>query len=459
MVREKSAPFIVWVPPGASVLASEEVQVQSMAPAEQPGQPAPPAAPEAPRSRPGSSAGALRHEEVPTGRWGARPSLPVARGGGRRPDPGWVYRPGMPAPVSARVGLEPDVESELAYVTPELLSLADEVMSQYDMKVSGMRFITAKPDKGGAIWRIETDYGPRSLKQLHRAAARSLFSVAAQDYLVQRGARVPALVRSKEKELYVERNGKLWIVTDWVEPLYPVSKIDLEGAAALCHGLGEFHRQSEGYVPPMGAQKASRLYRWPKTYAKVITKMGWLRTIGEAYREMPASNTLVGVVEVFEQQARDAYDRLTKSPYASLIARGEPAWGLAHQDYGWSNGQMGKGGIWIIDLDGVAYDLPIRDLRKLITSTMDDRGVWDVAWMRGMIEAYHQANPIEPDLFQVLLIDMALPNEFYKNVKEAVMDPLALGVEMDALMRRLAETDRTKWGALAELSEWGGQRR
>lgn len=99
---------------------------------------------------------------------------------------------------------------------------------------------------------------------------------------------------------------------------------------------------------------------------------------------------------------------------------------IIHQDYGWSNGQIGPGGIWIIDLDGVAYDLPIRDLRKLITSTMDDMGVWDVTWMRGMIDAYNQANPIEPELYQVLLIDMALPNEFYKHVKEGVTKTTAL---------------------------------
>lgn len=91
-----------------------------------------------------------------------------------------------------------------------------------------------------------------------------------------------------------------------------------------------------------------------------------------------------------------------------------------HQDYGWSNGQEGPGGIWIIDLDGVSYDLGIRDLRKLITSTMDDFGVWETSWMKGMIEAYHAACPIEPELFEVLLIDMSLPNEFYKNVKEDV---------------------------------------
>lgn len=95
--------------------------------------------------------------------------------------------------------------------------------------------------------------------------------------------------------------------------------------------------------------------------------------------------------------------------------------GITHQDYGWSNGQIGPDGqCWIIDLDGVAYDLGIRDLRKLITSTMDDFGHWDTNWMRGMIDAYHQARPISPELYQVLLIDMALPNEFYKHVKAEV---------------------------------------
>lgn len=128
---------------------------------------------------------------------------------------------------------------------------------------------------------------------------------------------------------------------------------------------------------------------------------------------------------------------------------------IGHQDYGWSNGQIGPGGIWIIDLDGVAHDLPIRDLRKLITSTMDDMGVWDLTWIRGMLEAYQSANPIEPELMQVLLIDMALPNEFYKHVKEAVLDPGLLNGDMAALLQRLMATEPSKWAALRELGLQG----
>lgn len=224
--------------------------------------------------------------------------------------------------------------SEEAYLTPELLALADAVMGQYEMKVSGMQFITAKPDKGGAIWRIETDRGPRSLKQLHRPARRSLFSVGAQDYLVSRGARVPAIVKARDGQIAVEREGKLWIVTDWVEPLIPASKVDLAGAQALCYGLGEFHMHSRGYLPPPGAQKSSRLFKWPNAYRKTMTKVGWFRQLALAYPEMAASPMVLAVVDEFAAQAGRAAERLEASPYKSLAARGEPAWGLVHQDGG-----------------------------------------------------------------------------------------------------------------------------
>lgn len=339
------------------------------------------------------------------------------------------------------------------YVPPEVEEVARHVMNQYDMQVSGMVLITSKPDKGGAIWRIDTDKGPRSLKVLHRVPARSLFSIGAQQYLVDQGARVPALIPTTANENYVEAGGKLWIVTDWIEQMQPVSKIDLEGAATLCYGLGEFHRLSKGYVPPARAGKSSRLYTWPKYYEKIIAKIGWFRDIANAYDEFPASQQLLGVVDEFERQARDALERLHASKYVSMTAMGEPHWGLVHQDYGWSNGQMGPGGIWVIDLDGVAYDFPFRDLRKLITSTMDDMGIWDMAWIRGMIGAYHEANPMDREMFELLCLDMAFPNEFYKHVKEVVFDPVTfLSMELEPILQRVLATENTKWQALAELA-------
>lgn len=340
------------------------------------------------------------------------------------------------------------------YVPPYIEEMANQVATHYDLKVSNMEVITTKADKGGLIWKIETDKGPKSLKILHRRPTRSLFSLGAQEYLVvEKNAKVPPIIKTKSGENFVEMGGKLWFVAEWIEPLQPVEK-SLEGAKLLCSAIGEFHRLSKGYVPPTGSENASRLYRWPKTYKKMIKKMDWFRDIAKAYNEMPASSTILSVVDMFEQQAKHALQLLEQSSYQKLAARGNKEWGLVHQDYGWSNGQMGPNGMWIIDLDGVAYDLPIRDLRKLITGTMDDLGTWDITWVKGMIDAYQETNPIEPELMEILLIDMSLPNLFYKNVKEMLFEPtIFMDSQLDSLVNRIVEIDKSKWVVIEQLRE------
>jgi spore coat protein, CotS family len=339
------------------------------------------------------------------------------------------------------------------WVPPEIDQLALQVIDNYDMEVYEKTLITSKPDKGGVIWKIETNKGPRSLKVLHRKPLRSLFSVGAQEYIVEQGGRVPELKKTREGVSYIEKGGKLWIVTDWIENLTPASK-DLEGAQALCYGLGEFHKHSRGYVPPKGSQKASRLYRWPAYYRKIIKKIDWFRNVARVYGHLPGSQVFLSAIGLYEEQAIDALSFLEHSSYAQLVSKGEEHWGLVHQDYGWSNGQLGPGGLWVIDLDGVAYDLPIRDLRKLISSTMDDIGQWDVTWIRGMIDTYHQANPIDQQTYEILLNDLAFPNEFYKNVAEMLFDPLNfITNDMEAIIRHLSLLEETKGSTLAELKQ------
>lgn len=91
---------------------------------------------------------------------------------------------GQPAPVDWDMQVPPEVDA-----------IAELVMKEYEMSVSSKTLITSKPDKGGAIWRIETDKGPRSLKVLHRTPERSLYSVGLQEYVVRQGPEFPRSFR------------------------------------------------------------------------------------------------------------------------------------------------------------------------------------------------------------------------------------------------------------------------
>lgn len=361
-----------------------------------------------------------------------------------------------------RTTIEPWIVDETTddfFVPDYIEEIAEDVLTHYNLSVKSRQVVTTKPDKGGAIWKMETNEGPKSLKLLHRRPTRSLFSLGAQEYLVEeKEARVPPIVKTKAGENYVEAGRKLWFVAEWIEPLTPVTK-DLEGAKQLCYALGEFHRLSKGYTPPKQAEVASRVRKWPKSYQKMITKMAWFRNIANAYDELPASPSLLEVVDEFTEQAKRGLERLHQSSYDELSKLGNAHWGLVHQDYGWSNGQMGKDGMWIIDLDGVAFDLPIRDLRKLISGTMADLYRWDATWVREMIKAYDEANPLTKELYEILLIDLAMPNEFYKNIKEIVYEPEAfLGEETKLLIQTIVDTDRSKWPVLEDIqNDWKGR--
>lgn len=353
-------------------------------------------------------------------------------------------------------------EQQHEFFVPDYINdLAQQVLKQYDFSVKDMQVVTTKPDKGGLIWKLETNSGPKSLKLLHRRPTRSLFSLGAQNYLVQvQKANVPPIIKTKDQADYVEAGGKLWFVAEWIEPLFPVSK-DLEGAKLLCGALGKFHRLTKGYTPPNQAEISSRLHKWPGNYQKVIEKMDWFRNIAHFYSEMPASKTLLEVIDQFEAQAINGFERLKQSSYHLLAQKGNQHWGLVHQDYGWSNGQMGNDGMWIIDLDGVSFDLPIRDLRKLITGTMADLYRWDKTWVKEMIQAYHEENPISPELYELLMIEFSMPDQFYKNIKEVVYEPELFLNEQTALMiQTIIETDGTKWPVLEEIKDdWKGVNR
>ncbi|WP_404452583.1 CotS family spore coat protein [Virgibacillus necropolis] len=340
------------------------------------------------------------------------------------------------------------------YVPTYIEDMAQQVLKFYDFDVHQMTVMAIKDVQGGAIWKIDTNKGPFSLKLLHRRPTRSRFSLGAQEYLVnEKNARVPTIIKTKKGQNDVEMGGKVWFVAKWIETLHGLPQ-DLEGTKKLCYALGEFHKLSKGYVRPEGAENVSRIHRWPRTYERMEKKLGWFGDIANAYNEMPASSTILSVLDMYQEQVRQARKRLESSSYNEIVSKGTQEASLVHQDYGWSNAQMAEDGMWVIDLDGVSYDIAIRDLRKLIIDRMHFLEVWDINWIREMIEAYDQANPITDEDYEMLLIDLSLPNLFYKNVKHIIYSPTTLmNSELEQELQLIIDLEKQKWPVLEELAK------
>ncbi|MFS1515556.1 CotS family spore coat protein [Bacillus sp. SCS-151] len=312
-------------------------------------------------------------------------------------------------------------EEESEYVlTPEeeekLLKLAETIMPYWDFSITNIEVI-----QGGQmalVWKIHTTEQVICLKRIHRPEKKALFSIYAQDYLAQKGMRVPGIIPNKHDELYSKHGPFLFVVYDWIEGR-PFELTVTEDVEFMMKGLAEFHLASIGYLPPPGVPVFKKLGRWPNHYIKRCQQMETWKLVAQRFPDDPFSQTYLAEIDAFIDEGRNTLQRLFESEYQTWVQSMEATPTLCHQDYGTGNTLLGTDEqIWVIDLDTVSYDLPIRDLRKIVIPLLDTSGVWNEEQFNIMINAYESISPLSSAQKQIMFIDMLFPYELYDVIRE-----------------------------------------
>ena len=70
---------------------------------------------------------------------------------------------------------------------------------------------------------------------------------------------------------------------------------------------------------------------------------------------------------------------------------------LCHQDFGTGNVMLSKEDGIVIDLDSVTYDLPTRDLRKIIGKRMMKLNDFSIKNIETILKFYETNNILSPD--------------------------------------------------------------
>jgi len=112
-----------------------------------------------------------------------------------------------------------------------------------------------------------------------------------------------------------------------------------------------------------------------------------------------------------------AIQYLEDSGYSALSSPGSSAIVLCHQDYGKGNALLTPAGVWVLDLDGVTFELAARDLRKIILKTMENQGNWQEEAMREIVSWYEKINPLTEEEKKMVYIDTLFPHSFFGTVK------------------------------------------
>ncbi len=342
-------------------------------------------------------------------------------------------------------------EIEEYVLSPEeelkLIKLAEAMVGHWDVNVDRVEIV-----QGGQmaiVWKVYTsDGGSICLKRIHRPEKKALFSIFAQDYLAKKGTRVPSIIPNKYGELYTKHGPFLFVVYEWLEgrPFELTVTQDLE---FIMKGLAEFHQSSIGYQPPPGVPIFTKLGRWPNHYIKRCQQMETWKVVAQTMPDDPFSQLYLAEIDPFIAEGKETLKLLRNSGYEEWVSTIKKTPNLCHQDYGTGNSLLGPDGeIWVIDLDTVSFDLPIRDLRKMIIPLLDTTGIWDTEKFNIMINAYESVAPLTPDQKKIMFIDMLFPYELYDIIREKYVRKSPLLVE--ELIEGF-EYERIKSNALLQL--------
>ncbi|HOM01426.1 MAG TPA: CotS family spore coat protein [Acetivibrio sp.] len=296
----------------------------------------------------------------------------------------------------------------------DLNELASNVLKGYEIEPESIIVVQSASIK--TVWKVKTRDRELCLKRLKQPIDKALFSVNAQDFIYNRGGNVAGIIRDSEGNLIHSFNDQLFVVYEW---LYgrDLSFGKPEDLKAALHGLAKFHIASKGYVAPEGAKVSSKLNRWPEQYKSMADNLSsWKK----ASMEKPVSASISSYLKYVDNMLDISYraiELLNGSKYTELTDKDSKAIVLCHQDYGKGNALLTEDGVYVIDLDGVTWDHPARDLRKIIGKLSENRGSWSLDEIEKILDWYSEINPLSPDDRELIYIDLMYPHWFFGLVK------------------------------------------
>jgi len=284
-----------------------------------------------------------------------------------------------------------------------------------------IRTTAAEVIQGGGIktlWKLETSEGVLCLKRIRKSIPIVEFTTAAQMYLWKNGALVAEIIPTKTGKLYFVHEGYGLVLYRWIEGTDLEMEEHEEHLAEGLAGLGRFQRLTRGFVPPQGGETYDRMGVWPTHYAGMVAELkAWKQAASSVADPDEFSSLFLTGVDRAIRWGELAARLLERSCYARWVAEiGEYGY-MCHQDYGKGNALMTERGVYVLDLDNLAYDIPLRDVRKLIAKRMEKLGACGADELDRWVRVYTEQLPLTPEQLQILYIDLLFPHHYYSICK------------------------------------------
>ncbi|MCB2294149.1 CotS family spore coat protein [Clostridium algoriphilum] len=322
------------------------------------------------------------------------------------------------------------------------LSLGSKVLLKYAIKAQNLKILQSKGLK--TLWKLTYKNIPLCLKRLNQSFDEALFSVNAQIYTLNNGGSVPKVYPNARGNFITEYNGQFFVLYSWINGR-DMNLDDPKDLKLALQSLSNFHVDSIGYDPPIHAKISSKLGNWPKQYESMKNRMLKIKEICIQSPNITSYSSFVQHIDPIIEICNKTINLINSSPYSDLCNINQRDCCLCHQDFGTGNVMLLEGKGIVIDLDSVTYDLPARDLRKIIGKRMMRLKNYSIKDIESILKYYETNNILSPDHREVLKIDLMFPHWFFGLVKTLHKNPKPTNSNKLSL---IAEFEQNKFSVL-----------
>lgn len=301
----------------------------------------------------------------------------------------------------------------------QLFAEAQQVLGSYPFSSARLRILSAEGSRK-ALWHVATSEGEYVLKRSHYPLAKILFSIHGQLYAIKNGARVPPIIMTKDDLPYTLHEDKVYMLYQWFPEARNPIFTQKEDLKQTLNALALFHRALEGYVPPVDCLESWRVRKGTHSYEKSIQRMIEINALSKQ-ETVSARNPIFAYLPKAIVRAIKVVERLKKAGLDDVIQEVHSRRLLTHEDFGEPNALMiGQKG-YVIDIDGLSYNLPSRDLGKIITRGIRRRGL-TVNEVEQIVDWYSLEYPLSKTDREILYLETLFPMQIlrvlHKDLKE-----------------------------------------
>lgn len=300
------------------------------------------------------------------------------------------------------------------------------ILSNYSFKVYNILPIKFKDtDKQRAVYKIETDAGPKCLKKVYFNEASLLFVYSVMEWLFNAGINIPTMLPTKHGGRYIKYKNNLFIVTDWING----RKCDYDIGDDICAAslnLGKIHKCSYGFIPIEGSFVSKDIPDWYRTFNRRYLQLLQFYNLASALKD-DFSKSYLRYFDYFSERAQHAVHIFSTINSKNLIKTTDDFNTICHLDYVNKNIIITDDGkLYVIDFDKCKIDLPVHDLGVFLKRILKRKNTsWDFNILMMTLKNYESQRSLSSDELLALYSFLEFPQkywkisrDYYNNIKE-----------------------------------------